>query len=171
MMNRMTTDKDIFSLDRPSRSLLWLYLIRSLFSGPLVFLFFPFLVVRYLTLHYKFDDQGVSMRYGILFRREVNVTYARIQDIHLTSGIVQRWLGLADLQIQTASGSAGAEITIEGFHEFDSIRDFLYSKMRGTSSEKIKTTQSQTSDEAVALLHEIAKEVKTVRELMEQRDV
>jgi len=50
------------------------------------------------------------MKVGILFRREVNLTYARIQDIHLRSGLIQRWLRLANVQIQTASGSSGPEL-------------------------------------------------------------
>lgn len=33
---------------------------------------------RYHTMRYKFSDDGVSMRWGILFRREIIVNYARI---------------------------------------------------------------------------------------------
>jgi putative membrane protein len=46
------------------------------------------------------------MRWGILFRREISLTYARIQDIQLSSNLVERWLGLAKIQLQTASGSS-----------------------------------------------------------------
>ena len=86
----------------------------------------PLLYFRYETMRFRFDAEGVHMRWGILFRRQINLTYARIQDIHLTSGFIQRWLGLADIRIQTASGSAGAEMTIEGLLEFEAVRDFLY---------------------------------------------
>ena len=82
-------------------------------------------------MRYRFDADGVKMSWGILFRREVSLTYARIQDIHLTSNIVERWLGLAEVKLSTASGSASAEMTIEGLHEFELVRDFLYAKMRG----------------------------------------
>src|SRR5207249_435318 len=86
------------------------------------------------TLRYRFDAEGIHMKVGILFRREINLTYARIQDIHLRSGIIQRWLGLANVQIQTASGSSGPELVIEGFKEYEAIRDFLYTRMRGYQS-------------------------------------
>lgn len=116
---------------RPHRSLLTYYALTSLLLGP----FFPFLLVpmyfRYHTLRYRFDDEGVAMSWGILFRREITLTYARIQDIHLTSNVVERWLGLARIQVQTASGSAGAEMTIAGLPHFEQVRDFLYSRMRG----------------------------------------
>lgn len=118
-------------LRRPDGSLLTYYVLISLVTGPafpFVFLYYYF---RYQSLRYEFDDEGVTMRWGILFRREISLTYARIQDIHLTSNVVERWLGLARVQVQTASGNAGAEMTIEGLKDFETIRDELYSRMRG----------------------------------------
>jgi putative membrane protein len=116
---------------QPDGSLLTYYVLVSLLTGPA----FPFICLyyyfRYQTLRYEFDDEGVTMRWGILFRREISLTYARIQDIHLTSNVVERWLGLARVQVQTASGNAGAEMTIEGLKDFETIRDELYSRMRG----------------------------------------
>ena len=110
------------------------------------------------------------MRVGILFRREVNLTYARIQDIHLRSNLIQRWLGLAVVQIQTASGSAGAELVIEGFKEFEAIRDFLYSRMRGTAVPRTSTPAAGApgeDPEAVSILLAIRDELRRTRELLE----
>lgn len=45
-------------------------------------------------MRYRFTDEGISMSWGILFRRETIINYARIQDIHLRSNFVERWLGL-----------------------------------------------------------------------------
>src|SRR5438034_2771736 len=122
---------NILALERPERALWTYYIIISIFTGPGIVATLPYLFFRYHTLRYRFDGEGIHMKVGILFRREINLTYARIQDIHLRSGIIQRWLGLANVQIQTASGSAGPELVIEGFKEFEMIRDFLYTRMRG----------------------------------------
>lgn len=153
-------EAEIFAIERPHRNLLKLYLIRSILSGPAIFLTLPLLFFRYSTLRYRFDERGVSMRWGILFRREVNITYARIQDIHLTSGILQRWLNLADVQVQTASGSAAAEVKIEGLQEFEAIRDFLYGRMRGVGTEE----KTSADGDAVRILEEIAADVRAIRE-------
>ena len=75
------------------------------------------------------------MQWGLLFRKEILLTYRRIQDIHLTRNIVQRWFGLATVGIQTASGSAGPEMSIEGILEAEPLRDFLYRRMRGARGE------------------------------------
>ncbi len=163
----------IFALERPEPALWRLYLIRAILSGPGVFVALPVLWFRYYTLRYRFDEEGIHMKVGILFRREVNVTYARIQDIHLSSGLIQRWLGLADVQIQTASGTAGAELTIEGFHQSEAIRDFLYTRMRGARDKSPSTPPALPTavggDEVVTLLLGIRDELRQTRELLETR--
>src|SRR5258707_14262710 len=122
---------NILALERPERALWRYYIVSSILSGPAIFFTLPYLFFRFHTLRYRFDAEGIHMRVGLLFRREVNLTYARIQDIHLRSGILQRWLGLANLQVQTASGSAGPEKVIQGFKRFEAICDYLYTSRRG----------------------------------------
>lgn len=137
------THLDVRSLERPHSNLLAYYAACSLFLGPLFFVALIPLFFRYRTLRYEFDDEGVSMRWGVLFRREISLNYSRIQDIHLKSNVLQRWLGLGDVKLQTASGSAQAEMTIEGFREFAEIRDYLYSRMRGARTvEPAENSQS-----------------------------
>ena len=179
-MDANASAQQIFTLERPHPSLWTLYLIRSVLSGPAIIITFPLFFFRYRTLRYRFDEEGIHMRVGVLFRREVNLTYARIQDIHLQSGMIQRWLGLADIQIQTASGSASAELVIEGFKEYEAIRDFLYTRMRGakggglTAAERLQQAPAipaaAANDETVALLLGIRDELRRTRELLEQRN-
>lgn len=144
-------------------------MLQSLLLGPLFFLIVIPRYFRYHTLRYRFDDEGVSMQWGILFRREISLNYTRIQDIHLSSNFVERWLRLAKIEVQTASGSASAEMTIEGILEFDRVRDFLYSKMRGASDDGPEQTQRDGApgDELTAILLEIAQELKAIRQRME----
>src|SRR5688572_4478152 len=132
----MTTpeaEATVLALEKPHRDLWKYYLIASL----AYFIFFPLAALalwfKFNTLRYKFTAEGLSMSWGILFRRETIINYARIQDIHLRSNVVERWLGLGRILVQTASGNSGAEMTIEGIKEFELVRDFLYSRMRGVS--------------------------------------
>jgi putative membrane protein len=126
-LNSVENDRAILEIERPHRSLWTYYLVLSL---PLPILLLP-AWFRYRTMRYRFTDEGISMSWGVLFRREVIINYARIQDIHLRSNILERWLGLARVLVQTASGSASAEMTLEGLTQFEAVRDFLYSRMRG----------------------------------------
>lgn len=164
---------DVFAIKRPSPALFKYYVLSSFLLGPLFFVPLIYLHFRYQTMRYDFDDEGISMRWGILFRREITLTYARIQDIHLTSNLLERWLKLARIQIQTASASASAEMTIEGLHEFEAVRDFLYSKMRGVrggAGQPAAPVRSSSPDgDLAAALREVAAELRAVREALEKR--
>ena len=127
----MTMMQELGGERRPAPSLMKYYLLTSIITGPGLLVLLPYRFFRYHTLRYHFDNEGVTARWGILFRREITLTYARIQDIHLVSNLVERWLGLGRVQIQTASGQSGAEMTIEGLPDFEHVRDELYQRMRG----------------------------------------
>jgi putative membrane protein len=170
-------EEKIRALDRPDPSLWKYYMVATLptLLFPPVTLVSLFLGwVRYSTLRYTFTEEGVSMRWGRLFRREVILNYARIQDIHLRSNIVERWFGLTRILVQTASGNSGAEMTIEGLKEYEAVRDFLYSKMRGVSdaSDSIGSTPSDGAPrvgevELAEALREVAREIQMTREAIE----
>jgi putative membrane protein len=159
---------------RPARALLKYYALASLLAGPGLIVLLPLRWFRYHTLRYVFDDEGVTMRWGILFRREVSLTYARIQDIHLVSNVVERWLGLGRVQIQTASGQSGAELTVEGLADYEAVRDELYRRMRGARGEHAtsplpagtaSTAHGVVTDqgEIVAALNEAVAELRALR--------
>lgn len=150
---------DPATITRPDPRLMTYYLINAAFT----LVFFPITIIplwiRYHTLRYRFDAEGVGMSVGILFKREVYLTYRRIQDIHVSRGIIQRWLGLATVAVQTASGSSMPEMTIEGVADPDGLRDWLYTKMRGVDDVHHPAAAAHhdatPDDEALALLREI----------------
>src|SRR5687768_16537523 len=111
---RLDSDFEPYGITRPAPVLLRYYFLVSLLTGPFFLLALLPLYFRYITLRYHFDEKGVSMSWGILWRRETLLTYRRIQDIHLTRNLVQRWLGLATVALQTAAGSATAEMSLVG---------------------------------------------------------
>ena len=166
---------DVLRIERPHRALLQYYalgLVLYLLVCPVLPFAALYLYFRYHTMRYRFDAQGVMMRWGILFRREIVLAYARIQDIHLTSNLVERWLGLARIQISTASGSAAAEMTIEGLREFELVRDFLYTQMRGAGP-AAPAPVGAVSMEGVPLralcdaLHQVSDDLRAVRVAVE----
>jgi len=169
----------VHGIERPDPALMTYYTLVCLLTGPL----FPIFVIpnyfRYHTMRFRFDAQGISMKWGILFRREIHLTYSRIQDIHLTSNLIERWLGLARIQVQTASGSASAEMTIEGIKEYELVRDFIYSKMRGHAATAgspavAPAIEGDVLAEVAATLREVSRELRALRndlDLRKHRDV
>lgn len=167
---------DPVAVTRPDPVLLRHYIILSLFGGP----FFPILFLgyycRYVSLRYRFDDDGIWMAWGVLFKRETNLAYRRVQDINVTRGLVQRWLGLASVAVQTASASTAPEMKIEGVLDADGLRDFLYAKMRGAKGDGAasgEASDGRGEDETLALLAEIRDGVSALRQrvtALEERD-
>ena len=163
------TKDQIFAIQRPDPKLLTLYLIQSLpalFLMPVVFL--P-LFFKYKTLKYRFDEKGISMSWGILFRRETYLTYGKIQDIHLTRHLFERWLGLGTLQVQTASGSASAEMSLVGIMALEDLRDFIYSQMKGHDSDASASATIQEADPRLTVLAEIRDQLTTINAKLEER--
>jgi len=171
-MQQTVDDAAIYAIERPHPNLWTYYLLRLFALLPLL----PILILpgwfRYHTLRYRFTPEGISMKWGILFRREIIIQYARIQDIHLHSNVVERWLGLARVLVQTASGNASAEMTLEGLQEFEAVRDFLYARMRGVhppAGSAARTPvpgdhSAATLDAEIAgTLREIAAELRSLR--------
>lgn len=150
-------------ITRPDRALLTYYVLYSLcflIAAPLVFV--P-LWIRYVTMRYRFDEAGVAMSWGFFFRREVYLTYGRLQDIHVTRNIIERWLGLSKLPIQTASGSGDATMQIEGIREADQLRDFLYVRMRGAQGDQDRQIEPDASSQTTKLLRQILDELRRQR--------
>jgi uncharacterized protein len=174
----------IASIKRPVEPLLTYYFFKALattFAFPVTM---TVLYFRYHTMRYRFDEEGVHMSWGIIMRREVMLNYARVQDIQLKANLIERWLGLARIEIQTASGSASSTMTLEGLENHEAMRDFLYSRMRGAPSSPDwrgpGASRSGGNHEAgrpglshgdplAATLDEIAAELRAIREELEKR--
>lgn len=166
------------AITRPDPQLWTLYLIYSVLANvafPVAILPYYFL---YRTLRYRFDDDGVSVSHGLFWRRETYLTYARIQDIHVTRNIFERWLGIGTVTIQTASGSAAATESIPGLTAYQDVRNFLYARMRGhrdstqpgaeSSIDQRRPTQPANGDPlAIEALAGIRDELRAVRLLLE----
>ena len=156
----------IAAIERPVPQLMTWYFWKALATS----LAFPVTIVlfyfRYHTMRYRFDQEGIHMKWGIIFRHEIVLNYSRIQDIHLQSNVFERWLGLARIVVQTASGGTSDEMTLEGIPCHEAMRDFLYSRMRGARNHADAPLQS---DPAAGALLEVAAELRQIRELLGQR--
>ncbi len=157
---------EIAAIEVPSPQLLKYYVLQALATLVVFPVSMLLLYFRYHTMRYRFDAEGIHMRWGILMRHEVMLNYSRIQDIQLRSNVFERWLGLARIEIQTASGSAGSEMVLEGLLNFVAVRDFLYSRMRGARH----PAETHAAPESLAaVLGEVAAELRAIRRAIEQR--
>jgi membrane protein YdbS with pleckstrin-like domain len=73
---------------------LWLWMLRG----------------RYRAWGYLERDDDLLVRRGVLIRRLSVVPYGRMQFLDVTAGPVDRWLGLATVQLHTAAAATDAHI-------------------------------------------------------------
>ena len=154
---------EIASIELPSPQLLKYYVLKAVSTTVAFPLTMLPLYFRYHTMRYRFDAEGIHMRWGILIRREIMLNYSRIQDIQLRSNVIERWLGLARIEIQTASGSAGSEMVLEGLLNFVAVRDFLYSRMRGA-----RLHDGRSPESLADILREVVTELHAIRLAVER---
>jgi uncharacterized membrane protein YdbT with pleckstrin-like domain len=159
---------EIARLERPREELLTWYFLKALATLLAVPLTMVVLYFRYHTMRYKFDEEGIHLSWGILMRHEIMLNYSRIQDIQLHSNVIERWLGLTRIEIQTAAGASDSEMTLEGLPNPEGMRDFLYSRMRGghTAASAAATAAPEPLE---AIFLEVASELRSIREILETR--
>jgi len=164
----------ILAIDRPDPKVLRLYLANTvLLSLSSCGIAFPFLLIavapvfiRYRTMRYRIDADGIGLSWGWINRQESHITFDKIQDIHLHRGFLERWLGLGTVRIQTASGNMAAEITLFGLTQYEEIRDYLYDRMRIKDEPPTAAASPAIAgggEEIISVLQELRDEVRRLR--------
>ena len=62
-------------------------------------------VFRYLTLRYRIQDGELTVQSGLIFRKRRKIPTSKIQNIDLVQNILHRIFGVAEVRIETASGT------------------------------------------------------------------
>jgi putative membrane protein len=66
---------------------------------------------RYLALRYRYEEQDLVIRSGLVFRNERHIPFERIQNIDAVQNVLHRLFGVVEVRVQTGSGSE-AEATL-----------------------------------------------------------
>ncbi|HYG64439.1 MAG TPA: PH domain-containing protein [Thermoanaerobaculia bacterium] len=83
-------------------------------------------VIEHRHASYKVDDNGIQIRQGVVWRKEINVPRSRVQHTDVSQGPLERRFGLGTLVIYTA-GTDHAKIELHGLDHATAlaIRDHL----------------------------------------------
>ena len=104
---------------------------------------FSFAVIRldYEKRWYIVTDRSLRIREGVLNVREMTVMFANIQNVSVMQGPIQRPLGIADLQVETAGGGSaranekqlGPNLHVAWFRGIDNaeeVRQLIQDRLR-----------------------------------------
>jgi uncharacterized membrane protein YdbT with pleckstrin-like domain len=94
-------------------AVVWLLRIGELL-GWLAFLFEALLGLTIVRLDYELrwymlSDRAIRIREGIITIREKTIALANVQNISIRQGPLQRFLGIADVEVKTAGGGGSSD--------------------------------------------------------------
>ena len=100
-------------------------------EGWLLVLFVPAAAVsvsRYLTFRLRYNERELVIRWGLLFRHERHVPYARIQNVDAVQNIVHRLFSVVEVRVETGGGKEEeARLSVLPRAAFDEIRSRVFS--------------------------------------------
>jgi len=121
---------------------------RSVLLGTEAVLLVLFLIALFFSYHaqrldyelrwYVVTDRSLRIRSGIWSVAETTMTFANIQDLRITAGPLQGYLGLADLEVSSAGGAGAKEpgasrghvARFSGVDNAEAIRDLIGERLK-----------------------------------------
>jgi membrane protein YdbS with pleckstrin-like domain len=110
------------------------FVVQSAFSAAL-------LRLDYEQRWYLVSDRSLRIREGLVFLSEKTMTFANVQHVAIRQNIVQRWLGIADVEVRTAGGGSGKKENpkadsdlhvgyLRGIDDAEAVRDVIRERMK-----------------------------------------
>jgi len=143
-----------------------------IYALPLIFIAIAALVYGWLELTYRnftyqLDEHEIIMRQGVLARDTTAIPYAAIQDVRSERSILERMLGLATIEIETAAskGKSVSEILLPGIANKDSLMSEIMEKVQ-KAKRGLGTEAREANVDTAKLLSDILVELKTISLLL-----
>ncbi|MGA9350689.1 MAG: PH domain-containing protein [Anaerolineae bacterium] len=127
----------------------------------------------YRSLSYEIQDDEVIVHVGIWTKSVKHVPYRTVTNLTVKRDILDRWLGLGTLNIQTAgmSGQTGAEESLVGLPNVQEVYEIVVTELRRFRGGMAPTAAGVEGEPAEALadaLSAILTEVRAIRQALER---
>ncbi len=132
--------------------------------------------VFYRSLQYVIDSDGVRMKKGVFWKRNVTVPFAKITNVDVTQGPLQRAFDVGIIHVQTAGAGgaqgAQAELRLVGVRDLEGLKETIMDRLRGrkpaaTEPAAGSTTEISEPDKLDRIVHELT----AIRQLLEKREL
>ena len=139
------------------------WLVAVILSGP-----------YYRSLRYEIQDDEVVVNVGIWTKSVKHVPYRTVTNVQVKRDVVDRWLGIGTLNIQTAgmSGQTGAEERLVGLSNVQEVYQSVAGELRRFRGAMAPTQADVEAEPQVSppdSLGEILAEVRAIRRSLEER--
>lgn len=125
---------------------------------------------EYKSFIYYFTTSSVVIKKGVINTERHVVPYERIQDIRVSRSIIERFLNLASVKIETAAhGSYVNKYVIPSVSNYRSIVNHMMEKTRKVV-EKAKKEKVFDDQRAISLLEALLAEVKDLKNVLSKKE-
>jgi putative membrane protein len=165
----LSSEPTLFSLDKK-------FVVFVFFLFTMIFIALPWYLwthLEYISFTYELAENELIIRYGILTRHTIVIPYVRIQNINSTRTIIERLLGLATLQIETAGTNVGAsEAYLPGITKKDLlIKEIMQRVEQAKENEEKKEKFNNNTDIFNSIHQELIKINKNLEKVLEKEKV
>jgi hypothetical protein len=107
-------------------------ILAAIITGIAVLILYKFIIsiLGFPKKGYLLRERDISYKTGLIFYKQISVTFNRIQHVEVSQGILGKLFGLSSIKIYTAGGSA-SDLSIPGLLTADA------QKLKAYISEKI----------------------------------
>jgi putative membrane protein len=88
--------------------------------------------IYYKRFLWEITETNILIRSGLIFKKQVQISFLRVQSIDFNAGIVERILGIVRLKIETAGGASNRGVMIPALklNEAEALRAEVFSRKR-----------------------------------------
>ena len=117
-------------------------------------------IFRYFTLRYRIEDAHFYVDQGLIFRTTRTIPVDRIQNIDLTQNVLHRIFNVAEVKVETASGTeAEAVLRVLSMEEVDTLRKAIFAGkqlLTAKQTQKLPTESADAKSEFVESLSPVS---------------
>jgi uncharacterized protein len=114
-------------------------LFLMILAAPVLLLFLggPWLRRHFLSCRYALRQRDITYRSGWLWHRITTLPYHRIQHAEIGQGMIEKWYGLATLEVFTA-GKNASDLSIPGLQleEAERLKTYILGRTAGAREEE-----------------------------------
>jgi len=149
----------VFGMEKPV-FLLMLAIALAVFIGVPVY---AYIHMDFMSFTYALEETEFVIRQGVITRHTSVIPYNRIQNINTLRTLIERLLGLASLQIETAGSTTHAEGHLPGVINKDKLIAEIMEKVEGAKRRRATGSQGENIEKTEhQLLSEILKELSQI---------
>jgi putative membrane protein len=92
-------------------------------------------VGRYLSFRYRYEENEIVVRTGLVFRNERHIPYARIQNLDAVQNVFHRMLDVVEVRVETGAGQEPeAKMSVVPRAAFEEMRRRVFAEQRAAEA-------------------------------------